>query len=108
MKKYLYSIKDIVAEEFGPIFTANNDDVAKRSFSFVLATASISQEELSLFRLASFDETSGDVASCLKEVCNGKDVEPSVPKDHFSEALDPVTALESLRGAENGQDIKQD
>lgn len=54
MKTNLYVIRDMVAEEVGPIFEAKNDAVAHRNFADLLKTA-IAPCDFMLYRIATFD-----------------------------------------------------
>lgn len=53
-----YSIKDYVAEEFGPVFTAKNDGVARRMFTQFLTSKEdevITFDDYGLYYVFSFD-----------------------------------------------------
>lgn len=55
----LYSIMDIVAKEFGPIFQAKNDNVASRSFKKTVENGVVNPDELRIYCLADFDTEAG-------------------------------------------------
>lgn len=59
MKQNLYSIFDVIAEEYGPIFHAKNDAVANRNYLRMLTGENISEEEYKIVRLGDFDTESG-------------------------------------------------
>lgn len=57
----VYSIKDDVAQQFGPLFFAINNEVAKREFQRVISTVDQNiRNDYSLWCLGSFDEETGD------------------------------------------------
>ncbi|NLE01519.1 MAG: hypothetical protein GX640_16765 [Fibrobacter sp.] len=58
----LYSIKDQVAEKFGPVFTAVNDGVAVRQFTGLLKQVDY-VGEYDLYCLAEFDDDSGSIST---------------------------------------------
>lgn len=58
--KGLYSIKDVVAEEFGPVFEAVNNGVAIRNFSNVLKETKY-PEDYELYKLGNYDESTGEI-----------------------------------------------
>lgn len=56
----LYSIKDIIAEEFGPVFQAKNDQVAVRQVNNTFrATPPGDPESFQLYRIGEFDPETG-------------------------------------------------
>ncbi len=62
--KNLYSIRDLVAEEFAPVFVANNDSTAIRMCSETVKDNKIMSSHLSdyaLYNLGSFDISSGEI-----------------------------------------------
>lgn len=66
MKK-LYSIYDKTACEYGPIFEAKNDEIAKRMCSqIVMSNKTLPILDLELFALATFDNENGEVSSSRK------------------------------------------
>jgi rRNA maturation protein Nop10 len=60
MKKGVYTIKDNLAGQCGPLFDAVNDAVAWRSFKQVMQKCPDPQE-YTLFRVAEFDDMLGQV-----------------------------------------------
>lgn len=56
----LYSVKDVVAEEFGPVFMAVNDGVALRSFGKLIQDVPEPQE-YELYSVGVFKPDSGRV-----------------------------------------------
>lgn len=66
MKK-LYSIYDKTACEYGPIFEAKNDEIAKRMCSqIVISNKALPILDLELFALADYDNENGDVIPSKK------------------------------------------
>lgn len=62
--KNLYSIRDLVAEEFAPPFVSNNDSTAIRSAIHSVKENQIMMchiSDYSLFNLGSWDENTGDI-----------------------------------------------
>lgn len=55
----LYSIKDILAEEYGPIFEAKNDAVATRSYKQLVEKNKLNTSEFVLYYVGKF-ENDGD------------------------------------------------
>lgn len=58
---FVYSIKDVVAEEFGPCFVAKNDNVAIRGFKMQLDQNHLLPSEYLLYRICSFDPENGRI-----------------------------------------------
>ena len=56
----LYSVKDQVAEKFGPVFTAVNDGVAVRQFTGLLKQVDY-VGEYDLYCVAEFDDEQGSI-----------------------------------------------
>ena len=57
-----YSIKDVKAQEFGPLFQAKNDDVAKRSFTqYMTGERVLYIDDYELYCIADFDVETGEV-----------------------------------------------
>ena len=54
-----YAIKDMVANEFGPIFYAKNDEVALRQYNQLQAKNEFIIDEFKLFFLGSLDDDKG-------------------------------------------------
>lgn len=54
MKYGIYTIYDEAADEFGPVFTAKNDAVAKRQFQQILKGVEY-PAEFGLFKVGDFD-----------------------------------------------------
>ncbi|GMO29634.1 MAG: hypothetical protein Ta2B_10630 [Termitinemataceae bacterium] len=58
----LYSVRDRVANEFGPIFQAKNDDVAWRNYFSLLTNSNVTDMlDYELVRLGSFDVDTGKI-----------------------------------------------
>jgi len=55
----LYTIKDLIAEEYGPIFQAKNKAVAERNFANLVKNQDLNQEEFFLEQVGTFDNTTG-------------------------------------------------
>lgn len=58
--KQIFVIRDEVAEEYGPIFSANNEEVAKRNF-FAQMEKVLYPEDYLLYRLCYWNEEIGCV-----------------------------------------------
>jgi len=68
----LYTIRDTVAEEHGPIFEALNDGVAKRAFRQMLSKEVTHPEEYDLIIVGTVDKKTMLVSAVpVKVVCNG-------------------------------------
>lgn len=77
MKVSYYSVEDVKAEQFGPLFPAKNDEVAKRMFKQLLRD--VDPEYLCdylLFRIVEFFDEDGSISDGDLEnpVCCGSDV----------------------------------
>lgn len=55
MKTQIYAVKDNVAGEYGPPFTAKNDGVAQRMFEQMLDKAIKNTTEYDLYVIGSYD-----------------------------------------------------
>lgn len=78
----VYTIKDVVAEEFGPLYQARNDGVAIRGYRDLMArpmgTALPDPREYRLYCVAEFDNSTGYVhASDPVEIA----IPPEVPNE---------------------------
>lgn len=63
MKMNLYSIRDNVAEEFGPIFQAKNHAIAKRNFiNLIDENKGMSKEDYQIVSMGTFDTETGEIA----------------------------------------------
>lgn len=61
----LYSIKDVVAEEFGPVFQAKNDQVAVRMVNNTFrSTPPGDPESFDLYAIGEFDPEKGVLLPC--------------------------------------------
>ena len=92
----LYSIKDQVAEKFGPVFTAVNDGVAFRQFRGVINQADYIGE-YDLYCVAEFDDEQGSI-----KAVNGDDGLGS-----FS-PLFVANGLDVLRSKDDEKEKKED
>lgn len=65
-----YAIKDVVANEFGPIFYAKNDDVALRQYQHLQQKNEFAIDEYKLFFLGSIHDDRGliDIPSSPVEI----------------------------------------
>ncbi len=74
MTQNLYTIFDTVAKTAGPIWTAQNDEVAIRNFNYHLKEAHVaSPEDFIVYRLGSFNhETLELITETLTEVIKGE------------------------------------
>lgn len=64
----LYSVYDTMAEEFGPVFMARNDQVAKRAVINMMVKSEASANEFQLYKVGVFNTTTGSVMADKKEV----------------------------------------
>lgn len=61
--KYIYTIKDLVADDCGSLFYSNNDESAQRSF--LIAIKNLPKEEYLLLKVGTFDEKTGEIVSSV-------------------------------------------
>lgn len=62
MKTGLYSICDVVAQEYGEPFMAKNDDIARRCFHLGLSKADPSvKKDYMLYQIGEFDTETGHI-----------------------------------------------
>lgn len=74
MVRNYYSVKDVVADEFGDLVFAKNDAVASRLFANILKSHSeINSEDLVLYCIGGFDDDSGAFVPCLRKIVVGDD-----------------------------------
>lgn len=74
MKRNYYSVRDIVADEFGDLVFAKNDAVASRLFAnLVKSHPEIDSEDLDFYCIGAFDDNSGDFIPCLRKIVIGDD-----------------------------------
>lgn len=76
MKMFIYSIRDDKADEYGPIFEAKNDEVAKRNFKHMLTSQPIDPIEFAMYRVGYFDHESAEGSMDIDEdslVCIGSE-----------------------------------
>jgi len=55
----LYTIRDLLANECGPVFQAKNKDVADRNYSNLVKNQDLNPEEFELEYLGKFDNEVG-------------------------------------------------
>lgn len=68
-KERLYAVRDEVAEEFGPLFTAKNDGVAKRKFDELVKSVSADVKgDYVLYFMGIYDIEKGGIFSELREI----------------------------------------
>lgn len=65
-----YSVCDSVAGQFGPLFPAINDGVAKRMFRRLLSDVD-KLDDYELWQVGTFDQDSGDFTPADHFVCDG-------------------------------------
>ena len=61
MKMNLYVIRDLVADECGPVFEANNDAVAVRNFKNLLQKDGVYPEDYELLLVGNINRKIGEV-----------------------------------------------
>ncbi len=66
----IYSIYDSVAEEYGPIFNAKSDAVAKRAVSGILNSGEIRSNDYDLYCLGTYNTDTGEINSEVVYVGN--------------------------------------
>jgi len=59
----LYSIKDRLAEEYGPIFQAKNKAIAERNFNNLVEDKKLDEDEFNLVKVGNFDNETGRLTS---------------------------------------------
>ena len=59
----LYTIKDKLAEEYGPTFQAKNRAVADRNYNKMLTEQNLNPEEYHLEKVGSFDNQTGTLTT---------------------------------------------
>lgn len=73
----MYAYKDTMTEFMAPIL-ANNDMVARRNFKVVInapgSELGMIAENMELWKIGSYDTTTGKVKGELKYICKGMDV----------------------------------
>lgn len=69
----LYSIYDSVSEEYGPIFHAKNEAVAKRAVASLLHDG-VKSSDYDLYSLGEFDVDTGFIVPHKEFVCNCSDI----------------------------------
>ena len=70
----IYSIYDSVAEEYGPIFNAKSDAVAKRAVTGILNSGEIRSNDYDLYCLGSYDTDTGEINSVVEFVGNCRNI----------------------------------
>lgn len=73
MKFNLYSVYDSVSEEFGPIFHAKNEAVAKRAVTNILHDG-VKANDYDLYMLGTYDVDTGVIVPSKSYVCNVIDI----------------------------------
>jgi hypothetical protein len=59
-RRYVYSIQDELADEFGPLFEAPTDAVALRQFQHLISQVdAFSRKDYKLFKFGSFEQVEG-------------------------------------------------
>jgi len=59
MTTELYSVKDLLAEEYGPIFHAKNKAIAERNYHQMVEANKLNTEEYNLTLIGTFDNETG-------------------------------------------------
>lgn len=67
MKVSFYSVRDVEAQEYGPVFQAKNDAVANRNFLTILKGTAV-PSAFRLHRLGVFDTETGEMWPKNEEV----------------------------------------
>lgn len=73
---YYYSIFDVVADEYGPLFGSKNDEVAKRQFKNLVAAERIADpKDYELWYVGTFDTVDASfTGAALHLVAKGEDI----------------------------------
>lgn len=85
MKLKMYSIQDIKSDSFAPPFTANNEEVAKRTVQQALQGESLLSsypEDYRLFEVGTFNNTTGEIEIEKQPKWVANLTEFSQPKEH--------------------------
>lgn len=61
MKTSLYSVKDVLAGVFGPVFQTRNDNIAYRSYKDFIDKNSLDYHEYELYHICFWDDETGKV-----------------------------------------------
>lgn len=77
MKRNIYSIKDVIADEFGAIETCKNDAVATRMFKNILSQQKVNPDDFELWCLGTVDTETGVIVSDVHPVAIVDDEETS-------------------------------
>lgn len=74
MNRHYYSVKDVVAGEYGDLVYAKNDAVASRLFSNIVKShPEISPDDLELYHIGCFSDETGAFTSEVRKVVIGDD-----------------------------------
>ncbi len=76
MKLNIYSVKDVVVGELGNPFYLSNDEEAKRAYKNAInanngTNICINYQDTQLFKLGTFDTTTGNIDSKVEYLVNG-------------------------------------
>ena len=61
MKTNIYAVKDVVAKEFGPAFSAKNDDVAIRMYWNLVKKHEVDSKDFELYSMGYYEDNDGDL-----------------------------------------------
>lgn len=74
MERNYYSVKDLLAEEFGDLMYAKNDAVASRLFASLLkSNPTLNPDDLELDYIGTFNDETGAFLPQPRKVCIGDD-----------------------------------
>jgi hypothetical protein len=94
---YLYTVRDLLAKEYGPIFQAKNDDVAGRSFRDLIAKNNVRWEEYELYCVGMYDMESGKIIDTSHRQIDVENL--AVFEDgHFDPGTPPTTGVYKSAG----------
>lgn len=90
MNYKLYTVFDVVNDEFSAPFMQKNREVMKRSLKQILLNSPSLPSEYKIYMLGEFDTESGLISLCGEQtfICNGNDIVPDPvgdQKDLFEE-----------------------
>lgn len=60
----IYSVRDVVADTFGPVLIARNHEVAKRQYLHAISDAKLSAADYVLYCLGQYNDETGDIEPC--------------------------------------------
>lgn len=59
----LYTVRDLLAEESGPVFQAKNEAIAQRNYHRMMEEQKLNPEEYELTKVGTFDSEEGTLTT---------------------------------------------